>query len=227
MRHQMQNPLTGQPLTRQLTDEAGRLAFRVTPRELTPFGARLADGTAALAGLALGAASFTMLIDWRSPDLLHMAAACGAVALGYQLVRWTAWAAFRVTTVIEMELETIRVRRPLGWKTLDRRIDHRFALLVHDDAEAERRCNDLETREAAAKGMVVQKPVYYGDSFHVVLVYAGHRIDLLTVFGRKQAASIVARLQYCDRLLDEEAKRGCGSTSAHAETDWPDAPGGL
>ncbi|MNG13571.1 hypothetical protein D3C84_972590 [compost metagenome] len=115
----------------------------------------------------------------------------------------------------------------LGWQSYDRQIDHRFVLLPHDASEHERRRNDLATREAAASGKVVQKPIYYGDSFHVVFVYAGHRIDFLTVFGRKQAAAIVARLQHCDQLLDAEAKRLGGRNIPPVNDDWHSSPGGL
>ncbi|MCY1382789.1 hypothetical protein D9M69_708470 [compost metagenome] len=73
----------------------------------------------------------------------------------------------------------------------------------------------------------MQKPVYYGDSFHVVLVYEGHRVDLLSVFGRQQAAAVVARLQYCDRQLEQESKNVGAADNPHAGADWHQSPGGL
>lgn len=122
---------------------------------------------------------------------------------------------------------SIRIKRLFVWRSYDRSLEHRFSLLQHDDTENERRRHDLAVRKASAEGQVVQKTVYYGDSYHVVLSYAGHRVDLLTVYGLPQAAAVVARLQYCDRLLDQEAKRGNGGEAPHAREEWHSAPGGL
>ncbi|WP_095193954.1 hypothetical protein [Pseudomonas sp. Irchel 3A7] len=227
MNSPMKSPLTGRPSTRQATDEAGRLSFKVTPRELTPFRAKLAEGISAVLGLGLAAANFMPLLDGRHPDLPGMAIAFGATVLGFHLLRWVTREVCRVTTEIELGVDEIKVRRMLGWQSYDRRLEHRFVLLPHDGAERERRRNDLATREAASNGQIVQKPIYYGDSFHVVLVYAGHRVDLLSVYGRKQAASIVARLQYCDQLLEQEAKRVGARTNPHVGAEWHDSPGGI
>lgn len=227
MNSPMKSPLTGRPTTRQATDEAGRLSFKVTPRELTPFRAKLAEGISAVLGLGLAAANFMPLLVGRHPDLPSMAIAFGATVLGFHLLRCVTREVCRVTTEIELGVDEIKVKNLLGWQSYDRQIDHRFVLLPHDSGEHERRRNDLATREAAAKGQVVQKPIYYGDSFHVVFVYAGHRIDFLTVYGRKQTAAIVARLQYCDQLLDAEAKRLGGRKIPLANDDWHSSPGGI
>lgn len=227
MNSPMKSPLTGRPRTRKSTDEAGRLSLKVTPRELTPFRAKLAEGISAVLGLGLAAANFMPLLVGRHPDLPSMAIAFGATVLGFHLLRCVTREVCRVTTEIELGVDEIKVRRMLGWQSYDRRIEHRFVLLPHDAGEHERRRNDLATREAAANGQVVQKPIYYGDSFHVVFVYAGHRIDFLTVYGRKQTEAIVARLQHCDQLLDAEAKRLGGGNNPHIVGEWPHAPGGL
>lgn len=227
MNSPMKSPLEGRPATFALTGEDGRLAFQVMPHELTPLRAKLADGISSLCGLGLFAASMVTLPDWRHPDLSVLVAAIAGAAIGSWVLHFAARQAFRVTTRIEMDLDSIRVQRVLGWKSYDRRLAHRFALLPHDHAELERRRNELDTREAAARGQVVQKPVYYGDSFHVVLVYEGHRVDLLSVFGRQQAAAVVARLQYCDRQLEQEAKHVGAGDNPHVDGDWHQSPGGL
>lgn len=227
MNFPMKSPLAGSPPTVQTTDQAGRLQFRVTPCELTPLGARLADITSGLMSLALAAGSALTLIDWHQPELPQMAAVVGVSLIGGWVLRWTAQKAFRVSTVIEIGMDTIRVRRLMRWQSYDRRPDHFFALQTHDYAEYERRRNDLATRKAAANSRVVQKPVYYGDSFHVVFVQEGQRIDLLTVFGRQPASAIVARLQYCDRLLEREAKRVGSGCTISPEDEWLKSPGGL
>ncbi|MGG6351652.1 hypothetical protein [Pseudomonas putida] len=223
----MKSPLEGRPSTLQLTDENGRLAFRVMPHELTPLRAKLADGISSLCGLGLFAGSIATMPDWRHPDLSVLVAAIVGAAMGSWVLHFMARQAFRITTRIEMDLNSIRVRRVLGWTTYDRRLAHRFCLLPHDRTELERRSNELATREAAARGEVVQQPIYYGDSFHVLLAYEGHRVDLLSVFGRKPAASVLARLQYCDRLLEQEAKHVGAGDNPHVDGDWHQSPGGL
>ena len=227
MNSPMKSPLTGRPHTRQTTDESGLLSFKVSPRELTPNQAQLANGISTLIGLVLAFANFIPLLHERrllSPDLVT---AIGVTVFGYYLLRWVTLKACRVTTRIELRVDEVKVRRLAGWESYDRHVEHRFVLLPHDEAEHEQRCNDLATRKAAANGQVVQLPIYYGDSFHVVLMYAGHRIDLLTVYGRQQAAAIVARLQHCDQLLDAEAKRVGAGKNPHINGEWPHTTGGL
>ena len=60
----------------------------------------------------------------------------------------------------------------------------------------------------------------------MILIYAGQRVDLLSVFGAKEAAAIVTRLQYCDRLLNEAIAMS-GGISKRPEDDWAEAPGGM
>lgn len=225
MSFDMQNPMAGSPPTEQATDQAGRLIFRVKPRELTPAGAEFADRLGVFLGVLSLVICALTVSGWDDPDFLHSVAMLMAAALGYMALCCRDMC--RVTTQVELRADSIRVKRWLGWQSYDRGIEHRFSLLLHDHAEKERRCHDLAVRKAATEGRAVQKPVYYGDSYHVVLLYAGHRIDLLTVYGMPEAAAVVARLQYCDRLLDQEAKRGNGGGATRATDDWDSAPGGL
>ncbi|UTH37257.1 hypothetical protein NLY39_03590 [Pseudomonas sp. KHPS1] len=225
MKPDMQNPMAGNPPTEQATDQTGRLIFRVTPRELTPDSAECADVLGSLLWLALVVACFFVTSSWNDPEFPRGTAVIGTVALGYLTVRWRE--VCHTKTEIELCMDVIRVKRLFVWQSFDRSLDHCFLLLQHDDTEKERRQHDLAVRKASAEGRVVQKTVYYGDSYHVVLLYAGHRVDLLTVYGKQQAEAVVARLQYCDRLLDQEARRGNGGESHRARGDWHSAPGGL
>ena len=145
---------------------------------------------------------------------------------GCGLIRGSVRAALRTKTQILMTTTTIRVRRWLVWRDYNRLYEHRFALHVHDHAEEEGRDLDYEARQASVKGNVIRQTPYYSASFHVVLVYAGHRADLLTVYGQKEAAAIVARLQYCDRSLNEAIAMS-GGISKRPEDDWNQTPGGL
>jgi len=67
--------------------------------------------------------------------------------------------------------------------------------------------------------------VYFGQSAHVVLFYAGHRQDLLSVWGITIASAIVERLQYCDDCLNKALSMG-GSAQTPAD-DWPEGTGGI
>lgn len=118
------------------------------------------------------------------------------------------------------------MRSARGWVHYSRLLEHRFALYPHDWTSWEQRDIDYETRRAAADGHVVNPTVYYGESLHLVLVYAGHRVDLTTVWGQSEAAAIVARLQYCDRCLDKALEMG-GGAPKRPEDEWNDAPGGI
>ncbi len=160
MNSPMKSPLTGRPPTRQTTDEAGLLSFKVTPRELTPIRAKLANGISSVIGLGLAAVNFIPLLQERHLYLQDLVAAIGVTVLGYYLLRWVTLEACRVTTRIELRMDQAKVRRLSGWESYDRRIEHRFVLLPHDEAEHEQRCHDLATRKAAANGQVLQPPIY-------------------------------------------------------------------
>lgn len=89
----------------------------------------------------------------------------------------------------------------------------------------EQQRHELRSRQASAKGKVIQKKAYYGQSFHIVLEYAGHRRDLLTVYGHKETVAILRRLQYCDQRLNEAINIGSGGQTPGQ--DWKETPGGL
>jgi len=74
----------------------------------------------------------------------------------------------------------------------------------------EKDSHEFETRRAQASGEVIRKTSYYGESFHITLEYVGHRNDLLTVFGPKDALAILARLTACDEVLSARSKTGAG-----------------
>jgi hypothetical protein len=79
-----------------------------------------------------------------------------------------------------------------------------------------------ETRYSSSRSL---RRIYYGNSAHVVMELAGHRVDLLEAFDQAVAGNIVARLQYCDRYIDAFLKKrgGWGESPEWVEN----APGGL
>lgn len=226
MRRQPRHPLSSHPPTTEKTDAAEQPVFTITPSELTPFGAKAADRISWILSLGLAVVLIITLLHWRNPALPEFVCAALVFLAGRRVLGWTMREAFYMRTVIVMDINTIKVRRGLGWRRYDRNLEHQFALPFHDLSAYEQRCNEFATRKASTSGRVIQPPIYYGDSRHVVMIYAGHRVDLMSVYGPQRAANIVARLQYCDRRLDEAAKKGGSGFNPHANDDWHESPGG-
>lgn len=233
MQTHFKNPLSGRPSTTERKGRDGLPVFRIAPRELTPLRARLADQIGeglwwvAILWMAYAFVNDPDMAVVNGPDLsVGTVLAAGAFFLaGERVLKWLARIALRGSIELVMTADTIKVRQGLLWKRYDRLLEHRFTLQVHDRAEQERRDYDAKVQRAAHSRVPPFVP-YYGDSFHVILAYAGQRVDLASVYGQKQAAAIVARLQLCDRLLFEAIKMS-GGISQKPGDDWTDAPGGL
>lgn len=226
MQKHFKNPLAGRPRTVEIKGRNGKPQFRIVARELTPFRARMADGVSTVLAVVLLLGCILAFFNAARAGLTEAVMLVGVVLIGERVLKQTLRAALRGKTEIVMTTDTIRVRGWLVWRNYNRLLEHRFALHVHDHAEEETRDLDYEARKASVKGQVVRQTPYYMASFHVVLVYAGQRADLLTVYGQKEAAAIVARLQYCDRLLNEAIAMS-GGISKRPEDDWNAAPGGI
>lgn len=226
MPYRLETPLAGLPRTVESRDKAGNPVFTIRPRELTPARAKTADD--ARGGIALAAVIgwvYGLYLGWQGP-WEPLAVSAGLMFAIYLVLTHLIRACLHATTTIEMSTGAISVRRWYGWKHYDRNVEHRFALLAHDRAQAERQDLDYDIRSAAGNGRAIRKTAYYGESFHVVLAYAGHRVDLLSVYGQKPAAAIIARLQFCDRRLNEAVKMGGGINSS-PQDEWNEGPGGL
>lgn len=220
------NPLEGHPRTVETVDAVGLPTFRITPHVLTPGRAKAADKISFVLFCLLWMGCLYSVATAPRWDLTEAATTLATGLAGGWVIRWVTHYALRRRTEIEMSADTIAVRGWLGWRRYSRLMEHRFALHIHDSAAQEYRNNDYLVREAATKGRVLNLPAYYGSSFHVVMVYAGHRLDLLTVFGQVEAAAVVSRLQYCDRRLNEALEMGRGA-GERPENDWYDAAGGM
>ena len=229
MSNLFRNPLDGYPHTVETTGADGVPSFTIMPRPLSPGRAKAAHGMASLLSFVLFIAVAYYL--WTVATVAGIGLPQIAVAavllmgVGQALPRLCEnW--FRQPTEIRMTAEAISVRSARGWAHYSRLLEHRFALYPHDWTSWEQRDIDFETRRAAADGHVVSPTVYYGESLHLVLVYAGHRVDLSTVWGQSEAAAIVARLQYCDRCLDKALEMG-GGVPKSPEDEWNESPGGM
>ena len=226
MSNVFRNPLDGYPHTVETTGADGVPSFTIMPRPLTPDRAKAAHGMASLLSFGLFIAVAYYLWTVAGIGLPQIAvAAVLLMGVGHVLPRLCE-SGFRRPTEIRMTAEAISVRSARGWVHYSRLLEHRFALYPHDWTSWEQRNHDYVTRQAAADGHVVSPAVYYGESVHLVLVYAGHRVDLTTVYGPSEAAAIVARLQYCDRCLDKALEMG-GGVPKRPEDEWNDSPGGM
>jgi hypothetical protein len=230
MSPEFRDPLDGKPSTAEAIGADGLPLFRIRPLVLTPLRAKIADACAwvMMAALAVGCIGlfFTHRSHGFESAVVLFAALLGAWLAAWPLVTCGLRLAFRRRTEIEMTTDGIAVRTWRGWQRYSRLLEHRFAHVLHDLAAQEYRENDFKGRKAAASGRVIHLTPYYGESFHVVLLYAGHRVDLLTVFGQKDMAAIIARLQYCDRRLNEALAMGGGIPRRPAD-EWHEAPGGI
>ena len=222
-----ENPLSGRPRTLESQDSEGRPVFTIIAQELTPGRARAATALSALAGGCLMVA-LPFLIARSAHITVPLVA--GAVAAGivcHRAISAAITQALHATTEIVMTTAEIAVRRGADWKRYAREIAHQFLLIPHDRTREEQRANDFGQQKASREGKAVQPAVFYGESFHVVLAYAGQRIDLLTVYRPPRAAAVVARLQLCDELLNRAAGKS-HSTGGGPDSEWSrPAPGGL
>lgn len=221
-----QDPLRGNPRTKLKRDRKKLPRFVIEPEELTPLRAKALDGFKSAAKGLLTVGAVLWVLEKPNPGGSDIVAAALLAWLYYMGAVFWADVLLRKTTVIRMDTQTICVPGRFGRRRYDRNLEHQFALLLHDKAQEEARELDFKAREAASKGKLLKQKPYYGDSFHVVLVHGGHRRDLLTVYGLKEAAAIVARLQFCDRCLNEAVQMGGGIKQSAAD-EWNNAPGGL
>jgi hypothetical protein len=221
-------PLSAWPETEAFKTPDGLPAFKVTPCVLTPFRARVADGCVDLTKVVLGlgcAVGFFLTYDeqqWLMQAAIWLAILVAGNAAAFRLLPRL----FRKRFEIVMTTTRVGVKLWGRWRWIDRETEHRYVLHLHDRTLYEQRQLDVARQVASLDRKVHAPRVYFGDSRHLVMEVAGHRIDLLTVFGPVDAAAILARLLYLDRELDAAISRGKG-VRQRAEDDWDEAPGDV
>jgi hypothetical protein len=220
------SPLSGSPRTTQTEDNAGFPRFRVVASELTPLRAKVADRAAWLAGTGVAAALIIPLLKYPNPAWKDGFAAIPAYLLTKCATRIVIGEELKATTLFDLTVSQIKVRRGLRAQTFDRGIEHRFLHVPHDFVNEERARNDYAERLAQSKGRVIRKPVYYGNSIYIALEYGGQIFKLCEVFDLLKAEAILRRLRYCLECLDKAAKIGGASDEDH-NAEWPPSPGGL
>lgn len=223
---QSQNPLSGRPVISELRDSHGKPKFIIKPEELTPLRCKVADGFKFLIGVVLSIASALAILSLPAFFVEPILRIIVPAVIAYYVLAWMFRAVLKLNTKIVMTTEAISVRRWHGWVSYNRHLPHQFALHNHDKTREEQLHHELQTRKASANGQVIQKKPYYAASCHIVLVYAGQRRDLLTVYGQKEAEAIMTRLQYCDGRLNEGIGIGTGGAQTPGE-EWGKSAGGL
>jgi len=220
------SPFNGKPATEKVTEADGTSYFRIRPCELTPVRAKISDMAGSMTALGLNVAGiYQFEVFVGDPHWLW-----GLALVGPWLAHPLIWRLYRVLLRKETEIvitpEEFRFRTWKGWQTYDRQLPHKFALIPHDKARAEKEAHDLETRREQARGQFVSKTRYYGESYHLSFEYLGQRNDVLTIHGRKEALAVLARLKACDEVMDAEARMGDG-IALDPEDQWSDQPGEI
>ena len=216
----VESPLKGWPPTRKL----GQAGFRVRARHLTPQRAKFTDIIGSLASLGGLVLFFWILSIEQFADGRGLFTAI-AVIIGLCVVMWFSrrvWGRFFFgkTTTVEFTPERIRIKGMIRFRNYDRTLPHEFDFEIHDKAEREQD-EEIETKQKAAwegKKELPKVEKYFRQSFYVILRYAGQRVDVACVFGKKHAEALLVRLQLLDQLMD--AARGeTGGAPVFAEAD--------
>ena len=108
------------------------------------------------------------------------------------------------------------------WQRFDRAHEHRFVLMQHDKAQAEK--DDIDYQIRNKPGLRVAR--YYGESWYVVLEYLGQRFDIAEVMGQRRANAILDRLAFCDKYMDSlvDVRKGL---SIRPQDDWSGPSGSV
>ncbi len=215
-----ESPLKGWPPTSPLNDGAG---FRVRARHMTPQRAKVTDTIGGLFNLAaLGLAGW-LFFGQKITEGRELLMVVGVIIGVCAVVWWTRrlWGLLFLgkTTIVEFAPDAIGIKRMMRFRTYDRKLPHEFEFTIHDEAEREHEDAEEQRVKADREGKKeLPKPEkYFRDSFHIILRYAGQRIDVADVFGKKQAEALLVRLQLLDKLMD--AARGDATTPVFAEPD--------
>ena len=220
------NPLEGYPQTIETRGPDGLPSFRISLKTLSPERARLAHGAADAASLAfLCLTVYALWVAWAQVGMQECVVALALMLVVAHVLPRVAELVFCESGEIVMSAREVAVRRGRGWHRYNRLLEHRFALKEHDLTAWERREIEYQVRDAGTSGKAVNPTVYFGESVHVVLVYAGHRQDLATVWGLAHASAIVERLQYCDDCLNKALSMGGAAQTP--DDEWAEGPGGI
>jgi hypothetical protein len=219
----------GEPRT-EVVNADGRTTITVALRHLRPFEAQAADDTASL--LALAAVGLAGWIGYEAMSLTAPAVALFLGGLcGRPFMQKNIREAAQVTATVKFTEDSILLRRvrkapswelEADWERFDRAHEHRFVLMQHDLAQAEK--DEIDHQIRNKPGARVAR--YYGESWFLVLEYLGQRFDIAEVMGQRRANAFLDRLTFCDKYMDSLADVRKG-VSMQPEDDWAGPSGSV
>ena len=118
--------------------------------------------------------------------------------------------------------EEFRFRGWAGWRSFDRKLQHRFALILHDKARRERDRHELEERKAQQSKKIIKKRRYYQDSYHLAFEYVGQRNDvsddLRTPGSASRAGTAEGRRRGDDRACEPGRRHAAAAPAGVGRT---------
>ncbi len=223
------SPLDGGPRTRRGRDPDGIAVLTVRLRALTPRRAKVIDRATLFLAIYLCLEGLANLL-WQSlvspifptgwqwlfgllgPFLILIPA---RMPLGWLFSK-------RVSVMVTPEV--IEIRGLWRSRRFDRHAPHDFALIPHDRTQREKESLQFWERRLLRAWWMLPQRRYYAESFHVSLTYLGQRNDVITVYGRKRAQVIQARLRACDEIMSAESGQS-GGVAMRPQEEWPSQPG--
>lgn len=217
------SPFAGEPHTENLLGVKG---FRVRPCELSPEGIKKADSIGAIFSLFAWVIGIFLLCGIKPANPLIWLGSIIVLSLSYPVFIKMALAGQYRKGIFEFTADTFRVWTGRQWLAYDRTLKHRFVMMPHDRAREEEEERELQRANAQKQGRAVNPKRYYSDSYHIILQYMGQRHDLMTVYDKKRASAVLARLKVCDEVMDNALKMGEGEAMAPHD-QWDNQPGDL
>ena len=216
------SPFEGEPHTLPMLNENGQPGFMVKIHETTPEGAKKADSRATLRVFML----FCLCLFIVPPgNPVWFAGLIAPIYMRKRFVR-SFLRKFAKTTEVIFTPTEFHIKRKNGWEIYDRTLTHSFAKIDHDLARDER---DEHARLAQRDQMnrkVIARKRYYDESYHIIFMYMGQRIDVADVYDQKRATAVRARLKACDKMMDTKNQMGEGEVLSPGD-QWRQTPGDL
>lgn len=218
-----ESPLKGWPRTRPTKKGDG---FRVRAVYMTPGRVKFAENAASFViFLGFAAWCWAFLSERLVGEPLVVA---GVVYLALSSLLWAiriplGQLLFGKITKLEFLPDAIRIKNGLFFRNYDRALPHEFDVTVHDKAEEEQEreieayYKDSQKKKNQGDSHEKARRKFYRKSFHVIMRYAGQRVNVADVYGKNRAEALVVRLQLLDQLM--EALRGDPTTSQFADTE--------
>lgn len=226
MSKKTRSPFLGKPRTRRTTDLRGNPVILVTPDELTPLRAKVADFLAGVSAMGLLAHLVSGLSAVPALSATELGLAIGAPLALYPVIRGVYRWFFTKQTRVMFTPTLFRVKRGLFWVNFDRQLEHKFEMIPHDKTEVEREQHEYAARKAQLQGRAIKKRRYYGQSYHISFEYMGQRNDVLSVYGVQAARRIKERFELCDKVINLELSTAQGAP-LKPEDQWDTTTGDI